>query len=246
MKALLLLLSFGLGTLAFASDIDAHYKGRLVPGVWAEDWSTILDSGLVANSLLNHNEVQIDTMCPGYRDDEAKRKLFWHQLFISLAWKESLHGPGNYIHFNGGINSGLYQINPKLRSAYNCGDIDLYDAGKNIECAAKMAKKLIDRFGSFLVGAKGGMAAYWQPLRSTSSLNRKNREFILSNVREACRTGALEFHSRDFIAAGNASPLDQADLTFNGVEDLGLEPHEIELDAQDGANRLPETWFHSL
>jgi hypothetical protein len=187
LKALLLFLSVSLGSSAFASDIGAFYKGRLVPGVWADAWTETLVSSANVNSLLAHNETQIDGMCPGYREDENKRKIFWQQLFISLAWKESLHGPGNYIHFNGGINSGLYQINPKLRSAYGCGSIDLYDAQKNIECAAKMAKKLIDKFGSFLSGSKGGMAAYWQPLRSTSSLNRKNREFILSNVREACR-----------------------------------------------------------
>ncbi len=235
---ILLGIAFGIGS-AQAGEFEINgYKGRLVPGVWASAWTTTLDSSLAANSLLNHNESQIDSMCAGYRDSEAKRKIFWQQLFISLAWKESLHGPRNYINFNGGTNNGLYQINPKLRTAYGCGKIDLFDAQKNIECAAKMAKKLITKFGSFLSGSKGGMAAYWQPLRSTSSYNRKNREFILSHVREACKTGNIEYHSRNFFAPSDI--FNEADMTVNGTEDLGLSPDELELD--DDQNYDEETF----
>lgn len=231
MKALLFaVLSISFGLSAYASDLGMFYKGRLVPGVWG--WDSTLNSAVSSNELLNHNETQIDGLCSGYRDSESKRKIFWQQLFISLAWKESLHGPKNYIKFNGGTNNGLYQINPKLRSAYGCGSIDLFDADKNIECAAKMAKKLIDKFGSFLSGSKGGMAAYWQPLRSTTSYNRKNREFILASVREACKTDKIEYHSKDLIAPPG-DMMDLVDVTVNGTEDLGLDANALENDTED-------------
>ncbi len=110
---------------------------------------------------------------------------------ISLSWRESLHGPENWIEFNGGRNDGLYQINPLLRTAYGCTDFVLFDPLQNIRCAVKMAEKLTLRFGSFLEGRKGGMAAYWQPLRGTSSLNRKNRKFILDSIKSACRSGTI-------------------------------------------------------
>lgn len=200
------------------------YMGRLVPGDWMEPWNETLNASLDASTLLAHEEAQIENLCPGYTGDTIKRRIFWNQLLISLSWKESLHGPENYVHFNGGTNDGLYQINPVLRTAYGCKDFVLFDPHQNIQCAVKMAQKLVTRFGSFLKGAKGGMAAYWQPLRATSSLNRKNREWILSFVKKACETGELAYHSPSTMG-----PM-EVDRSFNSIdlEELGLTPNELE------------------
>lgn len=209
-------------------DSRTKYKGKLVPGVWDDSWSQTLNQSLEASTLFNHRETQIEKLCPGYSKHADKRSLFWHQLIVSLGWKESLHGPENWVEFRGGTNNGLYQINPVLRTYYDCKDFDLFNAHQNIQCAIKMAKKLVDRFGSFLQGKKGGMAAYWQPLRATNEYNRKNRNFILAFVREACRTNTLFYHSRrqniESYMAMDYSP----DLSVNTLEDLGIEPQELE------------------
>jgi len=208
--------------LVFTSTAEAGYKGRLVPGDWMEHWNQTLNESLDASTLFTHRESQIERLCPGYNRDDGKRRIFWNQLMISLSWKESLHGPENYVHFNGGTNDGLYQINPVLRTAYGCKDFDLFDPLQNMQCAVKMAQKLVNRFGSFLKGTKGGMAAYWQPLRGTSKYNRKNREWILSFVKSACKSGNIAYHSPSSMG------LIEVDRTFNTLEDLGLEPGEIE------------------
>lgn len=242
MRTLLFVLSLGLCVNGWASDFERFgYEGRLVPGVWADEWTMTLDASLNSTSLIHHNEARIDDLCPGYRQHPSIRQTFWRQLFISLAWKESLHGPKNYIRFNNGINEGLYQINPKLRKAYDCGNVNLYSAINNIQCAAKMAKKLVDKYGSFLSGTKEGMAAYWQPLRATSKLNRRNREFILSNVSEACRTGNLEYHSRGLV---QPNALDLVDVTVNGIEDLDLDPSELESDDEPKRFYDRESFFY--
>lgn len=222
-------MSLRLGILfLFFTTFQAHakYNGRLVPGNWMEMWSPVLEEALSTSTLLSHEESQIENMCAGYKSDPVKRKIFWHQLLISLSWRESLHGPENWIEFNGGRNDGLYQINPVLRTAYGCKDFILFDPAQNIRCAVKMAEKLTLRFGSFLKGAKGGMAAYWQPLRATSSLNRKNRKFILDSVKSACASGTFAYHSPVAMRAA----LEQVDTSVNEIdlEALGLAPWEIE------------------
>ncbi|HEY8280441.1 MAG TPA: hypothetical protein VIH99_12505, partial [Bdellovibrionota bacterium] len=157
----------------------AHaYEGRLVPGIWQQSWNDVLKAGIAASPLLKHTEPQIEKLCPGYNASLEKKKIFWQQLMVSLAYKESLHGPGNWISFNGGKNIGLYQVDPRLRTAYGCPGYDLFNAQANIKCGIKMAVRLVGKFGSFLVGSKGGMAAYWQPLRDSTAENRKNRQFI--------------------------------------------------------------------
>jgi len=202
----------------------AKYNGRLVPGDWIENWNATLNESLNGSVLLDHEESQIENLCVGYRQNMDKRRIFWNQLLISLSWKESMHGPENWIEFNGGRNDGLYQINPVLRTAYGCTDFVLFDPLQNIQCAVKMAEKLTVRFGSFLKGSKGGMAAYWQPLRATSSLNRKNRAYILGFVKQACRTGTLTLHS-----PSTRGP-QEVDRTFNtlDLDALGLTPAQLE------------------
>ena len=217
--------------------IEAKYKGRLVVGAWEHPWTEVLDEGLNASTLLAHEEKQIEKMCPGYTKFADKRRLFWQQLLISLSWRESLHGPENWVEFNGGTNNGLYQINPVLRRAYDCEGYVLFDPHQNITCAVKMAQKLVTRFGSFLVGKKGGMAAYWQPLRATNAYNRKNRKFILDHVTKACRTGELAYHQlAEFVPEGGFPDVDRS---FNTIDDLGLTPEELG-DANDvsGMNYL--------
>lgn len=207
-------------------DQRKKYNGKLDPGIWHEDWSKTLDAHLEQSSLLNHKEKQIEVLCPGYGAQPPKRKIFWQQLMLSLGWKESLHGPGNWVEFRGGRNNGLYQINPELRNYYECGDIDLFDPHANIICAVKMAKRLVDRFGTFLKGRKGGMAAYWQPLRGSSAYNRRSRAFILGFVKEACKHNTLYYHSRGFqfeeVFGADYSP----DESFNSLEDIDLPDDE--------------------
>ncbi len=89
-----------------------------------------------------------------------------------------------------------------------------------------MAEKLTVRFGSFLKGPKEGMAAYWQPLRATSRLNRRNRIFILGYVKDACESGKLTYHSPATAAVGEA----EVDRTFNTIDLdlLGLTPEQLE------------------
>jgi hypothetical protein len=222
---------------------DSKYKGRLVKGEWEHPWTNVMDEGLNLSPLLQHKEHQIETMCPGYNASEAKRRTFWRQLFISLSWRESLHGPRNYVQFNGGVNNGLYQINPVLRRAYDCDGFDLFNASQNIRCAVKMATKLVARFGAFLKGPKGGMAAYWQPLRATNAYNRKNREFILKHVREACRTGVLAYHAiADFYPA-DEDWAQEADSSFNTIEDLGLSEDQLDPIDDNGRDYDPITFM---
>lgn len=205
---------------------NAHaYKGRLEKGQWEDPWTKTLDESLNATTLLQHKEAQIEKLCPGYNNNDIKRRNFWRQLMISLSWKESLHGPRNYVEFKGGTNDGLYQINPTLRTAYGCKDFDLFNPYQNIQCGVKMAQKLTERFGSFLKGAKEGMAAYWQPLRATSKLNKKNRAFILGYVQQACKTGELVYHA---YKKEGFDAWDEVDTTFNTIDDLGLDPSELE------------------
>jgi hypothetical protein len=209
-------------------DQRKKYKGKLERGVWDDSWSQTLNQSLEVSSLFNHRETQIEKLCPGYSKQADKRTLFWHQLILSLGWKESLHGPENWVEFRGGRNNGLYQINPVLRTYYDCKDFDLFNPHQNIQCAIKMAKKLVDRFGSFLQGKKGGMAAYWQPLRATNAYNRGNRNFILAFVKEACRTNALFYHSRRENIESYMQMDYAPDLTVNTLDDLGIEPQELE------------------
>lgn len=210
----------------FTFQANAKYNGHLVPGNWMEPWSTVMEEAVSGSSLISHEESQIENLCAGYRRDPLKRKIFWSQLFISLSWRESMHGPENWVEFNGGRNDGLYQINPVLRTAYGCADFVLFDPAQNIRCAVKMAEKLTMRYGSFLKGSKGGMAAYWQPLRGSTTLNRRNRNFILDSVKMACRTGGVAYHSPTTMALA----LEQVDPSVNTIdlEALGLAPWELE------------------
>jgi hypothetical protein len=228
------------GASVFAQDFSPDYTGRLVPGEWKKAWSQTLSAGISNSGLLNHHEKQIELLCPGYDLSAQKRQLFWQQLMISLAWKESLHGPRNYVNFNKGTNDGLYQINPKLRKAYGCGAIDLFNPRANIDCALRMTVILVAKFGSFLSGTKGGMAAYWQPLRATSAGNARNRNFILGTVKASCKAARLEYHSTDQPAF--------VDLTLNTMDDLDLPEFAIEPDtASEDYERDPATFvFHGV
>lgn len=192
------------------------YEGLLVPGVWEKGWTDTLTASLTDSQLLAHEEPQIEDLCPGYTQFADKRLVFWQQLLLSLSWKESLHGPGNWVRFNSGSNDGLFQINPDLKSYYGCDGLDLFNANDNIKCAVKMAKKLVDRYSTFLTGEKGGMAAYWQPLRADSAYNSKNREYILNDVREACRTRTIVYHCSGPKSASYLSHvLHEVDRTVN-------------------------------
>ncbi len=219
--------------------LQAHavkYKGRLVPGDWDIPWTQTLVADLQASPLIHHTEKQIETLCPGYTKYADKRMLFWQQLMVSLSWKESMHGPENYVEFGGATNDGLFQIDPRLRTAYGCKDFVLFDPLANIKCAVKMATKLVKRYGSFLSGSKEGMAAYWQPLRASSNLNRKNRAAILAEVKTACKSGKIVYRCNPVTAGDSGShimhdtggDMDEMDLSFNTLEDLGLRPDEIE------------------
>ncbi len=221
---------------------QAKYTGRLVKGTWRKSWDNQLKHlihDVYRSDFVDHHESQIDQLCPGYKSSNAKREVFWHQLFVSLAWKESLHGPRNWVNFNGGKNIGLYQINPVLRGAYGCGKVDLYDAINNINCGVKMAKRLIDKYGSFLSGKKSGMAAYWQPLRATSSYNRKNRSRILSEVTNACKSGKVAYISTNSTLVWMFEDMLKG-RTVNTIHDLPEEDLQKVLwdhpDALDGGN----------
>lgn len=212
---------------ARAQVMDPAYSGRIRPGEWKKVWTTTLAEALNSSGLYKHRESQIESLCPGYDADRGRRReLFWQELMIALSWKESLHGPGNYVHFNGGINDGLFQINPVLRTAYGCGSINLFNAQDNIRCAVKMAARLVNGFGSFLHGAVGGMAAYWQPLRADSHENARNRAFILAATKTACKTGALNYESvkKPMLTESSEVMLP----AFNTLENLGLRPEELE------------------
>lgn len=222
----------------------AHaYKGKLERGDWLAGWNQKLDEILSSSTLIQHNERQIEKLCPGYKKSLSKRKIFWRQLLISLSWKESIHGPENYVEFRGGTNDGLFQINPILRSAYGCADFNLFDPHQNMTCAVKMTEKLVKRFGTFLDGAKGGMAAYWQPLRATSAYNRKNRAFILSAVKEACRTNEVAYHCHATLAPHVFEGAGEVDLTYNTIDDLGLTEKDLETPHQmRNIKRKPATF----
>lgn len=236
-------LALGLGAAKSArAQIEADrkhgYKGHLVQGEWKKAWTTTLTADINGSGLMSHRESQIDKMCPGYASSNSKRQMFWQQLMISLSWKESLHGARNYVQFHGGVNNGLFQINPVLRTAYGCGSIDLFNPLSNISCAVKMATHLVQQFGSFLKGSTGGMAAYWQPLRATSAQNTRNRNFILSAVKGACRSGHLVYHSTNRPTSMDGSgvsselvtnsALAKVDLNYNTTDDLGLPSGALE------------------
>lgn len=232
------LLGLALFLIFQSPDGEAKYKGRLVPGKWQQSWNNTLKANIYTDFFLNHKDSMIDSVCRGYRSSQTKRKAFWHQLFVSLAYKESLHGPGNYVYFNGGINKGLYQVNPVLKKAYGCSG-DLYNPHNNIRCGANIARKLIRKYGSFLSGSKGGMAAYWQPLRASSSYNRKNRAWILNHVTRACSTHRIAYHSTSAGLKSLTLTSWEADLNFNDVSELPLEDLNIIL--QDPLSFRPLT-----
>ena len=242
-------------TIVGLNDAEAGYKGRLVKGTWKKSWDDELKKHLFTtykDNFLGHHESQIEEFCPGYGRSERKRKIFWHQLFLSLAWKESLHGPRNYVHFNGGKNIGLYQINPVLRRAYNCRGYDLYDPISNIRCGVKMARHLINRDGSFFVGRKSGMAAYWQPLRATNKLNRRNRAYIMRTVTNACAVNKVAYISTDETPTFNFDPLETY-MSVNTISDLPaedlaivLEDHPSALHEDAEAEKNPGVDFNNI
>ncbi len=225
-KAFILLLA--LVTLGGADVAEAGLPGRLVPGQWQQSWNDALKENLFKSPLMKHTDSGVEKLCTGYGADQEKRKIFWQQLFVSLAWKEAMHGPGNYVHFNGGINIGLYQINPLLRKAYSCQGLDLYNAIDNIKCGVRMATKLVKRFGSVLVGTKEGLAAYWQPLRATSAYNRGNRAFILGTVTKACSLKKIAYISTSKHLTAMSDLTTEVDQTVNTIDDLGLSPEELD------------------
>lgn len=221
--------------LLFLSHSVYGASGRLKKGTWQQSWNDTLKASIKSSGLLEHREKAISDLCPNYNSSSQAKMIFWQQLMVSLAWKESIHGPRNYIHFNGGINKGLYQINPVLRTAYGCKGYDLYDPIQNIRCGVKMAKRLVSRYKSFLTGSKGGMAAYWQPLRASSKLNRRNRAKILSEVKSACQSRSIAYISTSkklTSYAGNIDPYEEVDLSFNTMdgEDINLEGQDLEIE----------------
>lgn len=219
------------------------YEGKLDPGVWQQSWNDALKNGLTQSGLLDHKESQIDRLCPKYSSDSATRLIFWRQLFVALAWKESMHGPRNYIKFNGGLNKGLYQINPALRDAYKCDNTDLYDPVANIKCAVKMAAKLTTRDGSFLKGKTGGMAAYWQPLRDTSKRNSGDRAYILGMTNAACKSGKIAYISTSKNLVGLSASLAEAFPRVNTIDDLGLTPEQLGPSEDSGIDDAPNFSF---
>lgn len=246
LKAYFLSLFILISFVYMTEEAQAKYTGRLVKGTWRKSWDNRLKHlihDVYRTDFVDHHEGQIDQLCPGYKSSNAKREVFWHQLFVSLAWKESLHGPRNWVNFNGGKNIGLYQINPVLRGAYGCGRVDLYDAINNINCGVKMARHLINKYGSFLQGRKSGMAAYWQPLRATSNYNRRNRSRILSEVTNACKTGQVKYISTNSTLVWMFEDMLKG-RTVNTIHDLPVEHLEKVLwdhpDALDGERRSDE------
>lgn len=211
----------------FFGQANAKYEGRLEQGTWIQSWNDTLRKSLKNSRLLTHEEDQIEKLCPGYGKDAAKRETFWMQLMVSLAWKESIHGPRNYIKFNGGVNQGLYQIDPRLRTAYKCEKVDMFDPLNNIRCGVRMADHLVSKQG-FLVGSKGGMAAYWQPLRATTKENKKNRGFILAQTSGACKTGKITYNSTSKNLVGLHASMAETSLVINTIDDLGLSATDLE------------------
>jgi hypothetical protein len=239
--------------MSYAKKKKPKYEGRLVPGVWEQKWNKTLKEKIFTDFFLNFkNDPTAKSICKDYSKKESKRKLFWHQLMVSLAYKESLHGPGNWVLFNEGINKGLYQINPELLAAYNCGPkTDLYDPIDNIKCGVKMAQKLTNRYGTFLSGSKEGMAAYWQPLRTTTEENKKNRGIILDQVTTACKTEKISYISTEKQLVANPQlMLVDIDKTFNDLADLpGEDLDLIMLDSPGFRSYTPEEaeedWMNS-
>ncbi len=226
---------------AFAHQAEGFaYRGRIVPGIWQQSWNDTLKKSLAESELTDHKEAQIEKLCPGYNASTTKRNIFWQQLLVGLSWKESFHGPGNYVYFQGGINIGLYQIDPRLKSAYEC-EGNLYDALTNIRCGVKMAAHLVDKFGTFLSGSQGGMAAYWQPMRSTSPLNKDSRKFILDHVTQACKTGKIAYIStlKHLVTADNLDPSETIPMV-NTIDDLGLDPSVLDAHPEELINGPPD------
>ena len=77
------------------------------------------------------------------------------------------------------------------------------------------------------------MAAYWQPLRATSKLNRRNRNIILNSVTKACKSGRVAYLStkRTPVYFGGAFGFD---TSFNTSGDLHTEELSVVLSDHPG------------
>lgn len=185
---------------------QAKYQGRLQPGVWTQSMENSLKSAIERYNLVKMWDHSFENACPGAKNSSSKRFTCWRQFFVALAYKESLHGQRNYIKFRGGINKGLFQIDPRLKDDYKCQNVDLFKAHDNILCGVKMAAHLYNKRGAFLKGKRDGLAAYWQPLRSSTRKNAANRAWIIGRMKNAAKTGKIDYIStnKNLIALSEA------------------------------------------
>ncbi len=162
------------------SDVEMTMRWDHSPNgaVWTETTMNALDShGQNLTALIPGD---IDTWCPGYRDQNLEgRKAFWTGLLSTLAkhestWRQAAVG-------GGGRWFGLVQIAPSTARLYGCAagsGSALKDGSANLSCAVRIMNKTVARDGVISAGMRG-VAADWGPFHS-----RTKREDMISWMRQ--------------------------------------------------------------
>lgn len=123
----------------------------------------------------------IDAWCPGYRQARAEgRQAFWAGLMSALAKFESSYDPTvsyteNFVDSTGQlvVSRGLLQLSRESAKGYGCAVVtgeELHDPSVNLDCAARILKRLVGRDGRIASTDTPwlGAAKYWSPFRAAS------------------------------------------------------------------------------
>lgn len=123
-------------------------------------------------ALAQETPADVQAWCPGYPTaDPADREAFWSGFLSALAKYESTWNPKAVG--GGGQWFGMTQISPATARGYGCdaktGNA-LLDGPSNLSCAIRIMAVTVPRDGVIAAG-RGGVAADWAPLLSTSKRN---------------------------------------------------------------------------
>ncbi len=149
-------------------------SGQTPPMQWdvraeGPEWTRDTLSALQTHDAVLASTVpgDMETWCPGYATASIEdRRAFWAGLMSAVARYESTWNP--QASGGGGRYIGIMQISPVSADYHQCeADTvsELKDGSENLECAAQMMAKAVERDGLVAGGGNRGIGRDWMPLR---------------------------------------------------------------------------------
>lgn len=172
---------------------------RIVEFDWKNDqWSEHLIKEVINHDLMLQTPSDIKSYCPNYANlHEMSKTMFWANLMVAMAKKESNYNPNtsyteNFSDSQGRlvVSRGLFQLSLESANqrAYGCGFKnagEIYDPLKNITCSVNILSHWVkkdNRIGEKVSGSWLGGARYWSVLRSGASA-----DYVKKTAQAACK-----------------------------------------------------------